>query len=314
VDFLMENHVRCSGNCEKLFHQNCAGVKQTRSGQKTQNWKCNECNYQVINQRDTPTIEIESENTNLNLDILKEIRSINVKLADIASIKSDVQELKDSTQFLSDKFDKFQDEIKKIPAIQEELKQIRDENKTLKAQITSLNETVSQMEFDNTANQLTIENIPIKPDENLIVIINKIMDHVGMNIENNQIIEAKRLIVKGKAYVNPPSILVKFNSQEIRKQILAKRRTAPQILTKDVDPNGKNFGLTNSLTVYLNPCYPKKIRMLLGQARSIKKDTPFKIFYVYANKVWTKKNFPDEPMEIKDFNHIEEIKKAYLHG
>jgi hypothetical protein len=190
------------------------------------------------------------------------------------------------------------------------VKKLQTENNQIKTQVKTFENNLLQIESDQMANQMLIENIPMLQGENLPDITKKLFNYIKAPGNNSDIIEIRRLhnkIINKK----PPPILIKFNSATTSKTVLEKRRSASQILTGTIDPNNNNFGMENNLTVYLNPCYPKNIRILLAEARSLKKDTPYKILYVYANKVWTKNSFVDEPLEIKNSAHIKEIQQAF---
>jgi hypothetical protein len=69
--------------------------------------------------------------------------------------------------------------------------------------------------------------------------------------------------------------------------------------------------LNESLSVYISPNHPKHIRDLYAAARTLKKDTPIQHVFVYGLKVMAKMTISDEPFEIKDLDHLQQVKTLY---
>lgn len=200
--------VKCSGKCNRIFHNQCTDIKQTRSGQKSLNWKCKDCSWSpTSNNTDTPTLTTGGDpadgETTMN-DLMREIKNINYKISDISSIKQDMKELKESTEFLSSKFDQFEHEIKKISTMERSITYLQTENTEMKSKVKTLEETVLHLEFEQVANQLLIENIPVTQGEDVMAIIQKVFKYINAEIRESEIVEVKRLY---KPTTNLPLLL-----------------------------------------------------------------------------------------------------------
>lgn len=212
-----------------------------------------------------------------------------------AKLDQKFNSLEQSVQFMSDSFEEIK---RKFEAVLNETKTLRKENSVLKDRIQILEQKFDELEVKERSNNLIINGIPKRPDENTNNIIQGIL--TAMNVQTNSIqcVESFRM---GKSESGP--ILAKFNNQQQKKDILQRIRERKGLKLSEYDPRCKPS--EKNMKIYLNEDLPVNKRNLYKKVRDYKKENHFKAAFCVNGIIYLKKSDDRPPIKISSENDLQ---------
>lgn len=267
---LPNDHVVCSDSGCKL-HFECAGIKETswRKTDKTK-WKCHQCRAKKQASDPIPSAEMREF-----------MSSVLVKLEKLEKMAPVIENLEKAVQFLSDKYDEMCVQVENQDKIISELKKEAEEkNKT----ITELEMRMVQSEQYARNRNLEIINVEQRPGEDLVKIVEKLANEMGVEYVDGDIDVVHRVPTRSRDA--PPKIIVQLKTRTLHAKWMAKRH-------QGVEPNRVVPGSTSTKKVRVFRHLCEHWRKLLWEARQKGGPLGYSMVWYKDNKVLAKKG-PDD--------------------
>lgn len=291
--------VQCTA-CLKNLDFACAGITEIgfrKLGPERRGiWRCGSCRVSPP----SPT----SSNVTLET-IMLELRGMKQQLLclpgmvqDIRSIKEEVSELKTSSQFISDKVDDLSQKLESAEVKIKALEKNQVELDALRNKLLALETGVVSAERRVRLNNVEVKGVPIKKDEDLYSVVNKIKLAVGYNFPNSQINYIARVPLRNSA---DKSIVVSFINRYVKEEFVSAARNM-----KDLAAGVIGFPNVNT-KIFVNDHLTPEHKILLTKAKSLAKSNNYSFIWVKHGKIHIRKSTDSKVFIInseKDLNKI----------
>lgn len=294
-DLNLEDAVICHGTCKGVLHYGCAGVREVKYRNKSQqekdSWCCAGCVKSIQVKTGTPkqtTVAVQDDLT----AILKAIQ------VDIKDIKEDQKTFEKSLNFMSTQFDSFKKELANIKKLTTAVDQVQQDVKKQDEVINGLADRTAQLEQYTRRHHLEFSNITETKDENLKELIVDIADlHKVKMVEANIEVIHRLPIRKGQKVGN---VIAEFGSRNLRDTLLKAK--------KGIDVTNKNlFEDGNDLKIYINESLSPYFRKLLWEAKVLKKAKNYAHCWFRGSRVYVRKTDADEAIPILNEKDLAKI-------
>ncbi|CAK1588960.1 unnamed protein product [Parnassius mnemosyne] len=245
--------------CVKAFHLECLGTCQSRAGDATGCWICPTCinsNTKTINKDNTPvrfnpnvTIRTQKRQTSnsppeavdseapitrsdlraivediterkfetLLVQLTNTLRSI--MTSELGTMRNEIKDLRESITFVSDQYEEMIKENKKTS---ETVRELRSENELMKSTIKDLSFRLNNFEQNARSNNIEIQSLPEKKEENLTNIVSKLSNVIDFPISPEKIVHCTRIAkINRDNLARPRSIIVQLATPRDRDCFLA---------------------------------------------------------------------------------------------
>ncbi|KAJ0183571.1 hypothetical protein K1T71_001547 [Dendrolimus kikuchii] len=294
--------VQCS-SCKKDLDFGCAGISEANwrklGNERRMTWKCQVCRYASSSPLNTST----SESASLEL-ILSEIREMKVKVSDIPaliddvrSIKGELKDLKKCCEFNSNMVEDFASKLSGFASKITEIEKSQDMLQAHETTITKLRAEISAYDQRSRLNNVEIKGVPVKKDENLFKIIDKISHVLNFIIPENQINYISRVPLFNS---NDKSIIVCFLNRYIKEDFVAAARGKKTISTNDIGFLGTNT------RIYINDHLNADSKQLLNKTRALAKEKNVKYVWIKHGKIHLRK---DDTSKVFIISHEADLNK-----
>lgn len=203
---------------------------------------------------------------------------------EVAAMRNDIKELRNTVTFCSDKITDFERRISKLHEVVKLANQVKMENDILKKEVTGLQSRLDNVEQNLRLNNVEITDIPEKKNENLIEIVRKVGEFVGVVVEPSAISSVSR--VPTKIINKPKNIVATFISKAKRDEMLsAVKVKRNQLERKDgfrLDELSNRFYVNEHLTI--------RNKIVFKAARVMAREKGFKFVWTQNGNVLMRKN------------------------
>lgn len=295
--------LQCSGPCLKFYHAKCVDISKadiSRFSMPGVSWSCRLCRGNEGKKRHSVVITPEEDDldppTN-SLDVLKEIRM------DVKMLNNKYESLLASVNFCSDKVTAFESTVAKLNDKVSIIEKLSKENLELKSVINDLNIRLELVEQQSRTNNVEIQGVPEKANENLLYIIKSIGDKIGCPTDTTEIDTIYRVAHREPSN-RPKPIIVKLLSKQKRDAILAAAK-----LTRRSPDNISTRGLeieNISKELYINEHLTSKNKLLLKKSKEMARTKNYKYIWVRNGTVFARKD--DRSRVMKILNEIDVTK------
>lgn len=314
--------IMCSGKCQAAFHYECLGLSRNKVKnvkKAHENWKCNNCETE----KQPPPSPQSADPVQIKIlekleDLVKRVMNVENIVLKVESIEKKVNEFEDSIKFISKEYEEIKEKLSKqqegVAEPNVNMTKMIEENQVLKDEINLLKWKISFKEQQELDDQIVIDGIPEKENENLIQVVFKICNMLKDKEDDQNIISESDIIsatrMKSKKYnktttTKSAPIHIKLKTKEIKDLILKnKKEFVPMLHTQMVgyEATGKQ--------VYFNPMLTRENKDLLMYARAKLKtiDGPnFKFVWYRNGKVLARKTKDSDVLWCKDKNTVDNI-------
>lgn len=301
--------LKCCGPCEKFFHGKCVSLNKqdlARFVQPDALWLCPSCRKTPASKRTSVigSISVDHDEDTFTsataMGILRNIQS------EITSLNKKYDEVLTSVNFCSDQISYFEDTMKKFNDKLSQLQKITEENVELKKTVQSLSDRVEVLEQNTRANNLEIQGVPEKNNENLYDILGKIGDHIQCTISKSMIDSVHRVFQQSQQSKNlPKPIIVKFISKQKKEEILA---SAKNTRSSYNNPIGPGLIIDNvSKKLFINEHLTGKNKSLLMKSKNKAKEVNIKYIWVRNGTIFARKDDTSRILKIsseEDLNNL----------
>ncbi|CAA9993374.1 unnamed protein product, partial [Nesidiocoris tenuis] len=223
--------VLCDGKCRSWFHINCVGISEKRYQALLDDdtWLCRNCG---------PTPPAPLDSSEFSKFVIDDQNPAFKRIGDtLNQITCSLSELQRSVQYQSSQYDEFYRDMKSMQLenarLNKDMTSVKEDVKRLDMDGDWLKKRVNHLEQTMIANELEINGIPGNFTGNVFDILNKICDLIKIKIEEQDVIDIRRINSDRRQRGNSPTIVV-FRDRSIRQKILDSRKSIPTLTLKDV--------------------------------------------------------------------------------
>lgn len=259
----------------------------------------------VLSRNDVRDIIQEVMKTELSLMLSKlnetMIEILNKKLQ---PINAKIDAMDDSMKFINRQYE---DLLKENASSKETIKELQKENLEMTNNINSLKVRVDQLEQQARANNIEIQCLPEKKQENLLNIVSEISKVTGLVLENRDILHCTRVAKLNSNNPRPRSIVVQLASPRLRDQFLASITNFNKS-NKDNKLNSEHLGYSGPktaifVTEHLSPTY----RALHAAARNKAKELGYKFVWVRGGRIFMRKVQESEHIMVRNMDTLNKL-------
>lgn len=294
--------LQCAGFCKLFYHSKCVNISAEQLTLINEgieagvSWICDNCRSD--SSQDGPEVPegkltIQTYNTLLNtmLDLRKELHAIRTEQASLVI----------SVQFCSDKISDFEAKLSKLDEYTSKTDSLITDSSNLRKEILALTNKINDMEQFSRINNIEIQGVPVKQNENVVNIIKLIGDHVGFKIDENKIEFAHRIQASTNDHKN---IIVRFTTRQDKECFLAASKT--KRLTMGNNSKGLNVPDV-SVSLYINEHLTQANKILYKEARTAAKLKNYKFVWVKNGNIYVRKNETSRVTHIKNIELISKM-------
>ncbi|CAG9825813.1 unnamed protein product [Phaedon cochleariae] len=213
--------VQCDGFCAASYHAKCIGltIDQVNLIKDCRNttWMCDKCRNNDSSETGlhltSPGTTIESKMQQQILNFMQDIK------CEVKELRGTQADLIKSITFCTDKISDFESTLKSFNDQIKNIEKLKTDNQYLTKNVQSLNKKVSDLEQFSRMNNIEIQGVPDKKNEDIYKIIDTIHKSLGIQITSSMIDSAHR--VASFSSNKPKNIVVKYTTRRIRDDILS---------------------------------------------------------------------------------------------
>lgn len=331
-----DQYLTCT-NCKKSFHEACLSLTKScgpaTATSDVEAWTCLLCTKKQPKNDNTPLNRYsnvttrpskrQAPNSPANTedpkpitrddmqDILEgfgaEIRNMvrstmsSILHAELKPIKEEIADIKNSMTYMNLRFEEINKEHAESQAT---IKLLQDKNCLMQSKIDEMNARINQLEQNARSNNVEIQCVPEKKDENLFNIVSQLGKAVGHQVNEENISHCTRIAKFNKDSNRPRSIVVQFNTSRTRDHFLAaairfnKSKPDDRLNTSHINMSGAKIPIF--VTEHLSACN----KALHAAARLKAKELGYKYVWIRGGRVYMRKSDNAEYKIIRDINSL----------
>ncbi|XP_060807224.1 uncharacterized protein LOC132903298 [Amyelois transitella] len=217
---------------------------------------------------------------------------------DVKIIKRDVGSLKESVEMAHERLNSFCVKVNAIEAQVVEVQKVAEEVPVLKEEINKLKQELRERDQWARANNVEIRGIPLKKNENLYEIINRITSLCNFSVRKEDINYIARIPTRSAASEKP--IVVSLNNRYTKDEFVALAR-------KNKELNLLNLGFGTAGSFYVNDHLTQFNKELLRRAKSLAKENNFQYVWVKYCKIMVRRTDSSPIIFIKSEKDLQKI-------
>lgn len=212
-------------------------------------------------------------------------------------IRDQMESMEKSMAFMNNQYE---DLFKKYTASEENMKELQRENSEMKVCMSDLHTRINQLEQQTRANNVEIQCLPEKKQENLIDIVSQISKVVGSGIHDGDIRHCTRVAKQNASNTRPRAVVVQLASPRSRDQFLAAtikyNRSNP-----DNKLNTTHLGYTGPKSpIYITEHLSTTNKSLHAAARVKAKELGYQFVWVRNGRIFMRKAQESEYVLIRN--------------
>lgn len=338
-----QSFIKCNG-CNQNYHFSCiAEVKSSFSSESALLWKCLICKPKTNANKndDTPVRSVNATRGNKRQafnspeipepdtgfaavtkndvhDIIKsaissELDKIVDKLSNTVSksldtklkpLETEMSKMRDSMDFLSHKYDEL---LKEHVAMKEVMKVVQDDNSLLKVTVNELNLKVEQLEQQARSNNIEIQCVPERKQENVLEIIMNLSKAIDCKLDQTDIMNCTRIAKLRQDSPRPRSIVVQLASPRLRDQFIASVANFNKVNSKD-KLNSTHLGLSGTtVPIFVCEHLTPTNKALHAAVRQKAKEAGYKFVWIRSGKIFVRKEVDSSYILIKNKDSLSKI-------
>lgn len=289
--------------CKQKYDFSCAGITEggyRRLGDRKNSWRCPRCKSNL-----SPSPAATSPQPNQLDKIQEQLNNVMLKLAplaaivdDVKTIKDDIKNLQQSQEIAHELLTNFAATIQDLETRVKKVEKIAQDIPSLQNDIAKIQDNLQDRDQWARANNVEIRGIPLKKNENLYEIAQKIGQLCDFPIKKEEINYIARIPTRVPKGEKP--IIIAFNNRYTKEELVALSRRSNQL-------NLKNLGYNATGNLYVNDHLTQRNKNLLSKARSLAKDNNYKFVWVKHCKIMVRKSETSPIFFIKCENDLMKI-------
>lgn len=225
--------------------------------------------------------------------------------SDLQTIREEIAEVKQFTNFVSSQYEDF---VKEFKSTLEAVKELREEKQSMNETINKLNNRISQLEQHARSNNVEIQCVPEKKDENLLNVISRIGETINCIVSEENVLHCTRIAKANRESTRPRSIVVQLSTPRFRDQFLAaaikfnKSKQNPQDKL-----NASHLGLREATPIFVTEHLSPANKQLHAATRQRAKDKGYKYVWVRNGRIYARKDDNEAYIYVKDMDNLNKI-------
>lgn len=309
------NHYHANGTCSSVTKNQLSAIKNMQGA----DWKCESCRQEGAQvssggdgRRQSASAGRPSLGNQLQLSqrIDKSILSddgLDAEWRDedvsrpIRSLISEIKNLRESVNFCSGKISDFEIKLGKFNEMVTKMNKLERENDSLKKQVMDLNSKMNNLEQFSRSNNIEIQNVPEKPNENIVEIISSIGRAIDLPVDSSCFDFCSRVptSIQGR----PKNIVVKFISKSRRDDFLAAYKNK-----KISGSNKSGISVENvSERLYINEHLSTYNKILFKEARELARNKDYKYVWTQSGNILLRKNDSSKIMHVRSSEDFKKL-------
>lgn len=229
-----------------------------------------------------------------------EIAQLNLKLSPLVGLAEDVRSIKDNLHELKTKYAATSAQVIKLEQRMETVEKQQELVSSLSARIVDLESALNDNDQWLRANNVEIQGVPMKPNENLFDVISKIGHKICFPVNKSQVNYVTR--VPSRNTQNPKSIILSFINRYAKEDFVA----AARLNKKPLCPGDIGYEST-ATRIFVNDYLTVQNKMLLTKATEAAKKTDFEFVWVKHCKIMARKNSGSKVFQIRKESDLSKI-------
>lgn len=269
--------LQCRGFCEKFFHIKCVNISAEQfsflKSRSNVEWKCVSCAAGIPPiSPGYSSVSKPGEDPLFNRQICSLIKdTIKAELTDVINKQDDLLQ---SVNFCSDKITDFEKALTTIKEHMKTIEKLKAENESLKTDVKNLSSKLNDLEQYSRMNNIEIQGIPEKKDENVVKIFESVCKFLDHPIDMTNVEAVHRVQAYNKNATK--NIIVRFTNRRIKNDILLAAKTK----RSQLGVTGRALPLEGG-RVFINEHLTPENKRLLREVRLAATEKGYK--YVWIN-------------------------------
>lgn len=269
-----EESIDCD-KCNNSFHVVCTKLnkKQFRHllAHEDEEFVCHVCDSSS-----------KSNNNNSNGSVAAELNAMRMELKKL----DELREMRETMMFMSKQYD---DILKGVSENKKKIDLVQKENKELRAEVSTLKETVKFLNNQRVQNDCLITGIKPTENETAVDAVMKLSSKFGVEMKVDNISDAYFL---NKKKNDSQTVVVKFNSRIAKSKLMAVK---PKLKAQEESKN-----------IFVSDFSSKETMNLFKYAKSLK-NVGFRAIYTANNKVFAKRSELSKPRLLKNEDEVDKL-------
>uniref|UniRef100_A0A2A4JBL7 FP protein C-terminal domain-containing protein n=1 Tax=Heliothis virescens TaxID=7102 RepID=A0A2A4JBL7_HELVI len=244
---------------------------------------------------------LEKLNASLSDTICQQLRSVQTE---IKNVREEVLQVKKSVDFVTSQYDDF---IKEHNEAKVTMKLMQKQNEEMANSMSDMLARINQLEQNARSNNVEIQCVPEKKDENLIDIVTSLGNTTGAKLKTEHIINCTRIAKINKESNRPRSIVVQFSSVKIRDEFLAANINFNKAHPEN-KLNSSHLGIPGGKTpIFIVEHLSPYNKSLHAAARRVAKEKGYKHLWVRNGRIYMRKVDDSEYILIRNIKTLEKL-------
>ncbi|KAL4718093.1 hypothetical protein ACJJTC_015311 [Scirpophaga incertulas] len=246
---------------------------------------------------------IQEYSTNISTKIDSLTSSIR---SDLKTVKEEMSDMKGSMEFMNSKFESL---LKEHAETKEAMTELQRENTALHSTVKDLNARVNALEQSARSNNVEIQCVPERKNENLVQMITQLSSVIKYNIKHEQILNCTRIAKIKPNSPRPKSIVVQFISKKIRDEFLAASITFNRNKSIQDKLNSSHLGLNGEKSpIFIVDHLSPLNKTLHAAARAVGREKGFKHVWVRNGRIFMRRTDDSDYIFVRDMDSLNSIK------
>ncbi|XP_044749723.1 uncharacterized protein LOC123310324 [Coccinella septempunctata] len=220
----------------------------------------------------------------------------------VAVLASEMRSMRMSVDFCSNKISDFEAKLARFDEVLSRMAKLENENTALKKEVSSLNMKINTLDQFSRSNNLEIQNVPEKSNENLIEIVSRIGSHLNVPVDVSSLDHVAR--VPTKLPNKPKNIVVRFISKIKRDNLL----TAYKALQRSNSNNRAGITVKDVADgLFIGEHLTMQNKLLFKEARASARRKGYGFVWTQNGNILVRRNETSEIVQIADVSDIQKL-------
>lgn len=331
------NYTECS-KCKKAYHHLClfAGKNKPTSTKAPKDWLCPRCREsttkaskndntpirtaQNVTLRPTKRPALSSPPNKQDYPVTREeIREIMEEIllkhmddfkkqfcGELLSVKEEMRSINKAMDHMSDQVE---DMVKKYKENHELIKTLQKHECEMQSNIINLTARINLLEQNARCKNIEIQCVPEKKSENLIGVVKKLGEVVGLDLKDDNIAHVTRTAKLNSEIKRPRSIIVELSNTRVRDSFLTAvtKFNRPKNVSDKL--NSSHLGFTGPKSaIYVMEHLSPANKSLHAAARQTAKEKSYKYVWVRGGRIFMRKSDDTGYIFVRDNNVLNNLK------
>lgn len=227
-------------------------------------------------------------------------------VAEFRIIKDEMREIKESMSYMNDKFEEV---LRQQAEVRSEVRDIQAQNDILKSTVKDLNARLNTIEQYARSNNIEIQCVPEKKNENVLNIITKIGEVINCTITPDNVSHCTRVAKLNPSSSRPRAIVAQFNNVKTRDLFMAAAINFNKNKKTEDKLNSSHICIVGPKTpIFITDHLSPANRALHAAARIAAKEKGYKHVWIRGGKIFMRKRDDSDYIIIKNTDQLDNLK------